>query len=143
MSCSETLDAMVPYTLHQNLRLCSTKCVCHESCNASNTAQRRWCSGNINAFQAFALGSIPGRRIIFWVLPFAFCLLVAVLEILWYRLHVCRTYTLALYVSNTSFCFILVHCLGTNLSLTFYFYLFTFGATPPFSLTFLLPHQRL
>ena len=24
--------------------------------------QRRWCSGNINAFQAFALGSIPGRR---------------------------------------------------------------------------------
>ena len=23
---------------------------------------RRWCSGNINAFQAFALGSIPGRR---------------------------------------------------------------------------------
>ena len=27
--------------------------------------KRRWCSGNINAFQAFALGSIPGRRIIF------------------------------------------------------------------------------
>ena len=25
--------------------------------------KRRWCSGNINAFQAFALGSIPGRRI--------------------------------------------------------------------------------
>ena len=24
--------------------------------------KRRWCSGNINAFQAFALGSIPGRR---------------------------------------------------------------------------------
>jgi hypothetical protein len=30
--------------------------------SASPVVQRRWCSGNINAFQAFALGSIPGRR---------------------------------------------------------------------------------
>ena len=28
----------------------------------SGDCLRRWCSGNINAFQAFALGSIPGRR---------------------------------------------------------------------------------
>ena len=30
--------------------------------------QRRWCSGNINAFQAFALGSIPGRRMLIYSL---------------------------------------------------------------------------
>ena len=28
---------------------------------ASKCDKLRWCSGNINAFQAFALGSIPGR----------------------------------------------------------------------------------
>jgi hypothetical protein len=27
-----------------------------------DSIQRWWCSGNINAFQAFALGSIPGQR---------------------------------------------------------------------------------
>jgi membrane glycosyltransferase len=35
----------------------------HEDVESSLVLQqRRWCSGNINAFQAFALGSIPGRR---------------------------------------------------------------------------------
>ncbi len=37
--------------------------------------RRRWCSGNINAFQAFALGSIPGRRMKFllWLFSFGTC----------------------------------------------------------------------
>ena len=34
-----------------------------------NLRKHQWCSGNINAFQAFALGSIPG-----WCISFAFCI---------------------------------------------------------------------
>ncbi len=41
----------------------------HQSYFDHRLWKRRWCSGNINAFQAFALGSIPGRRIIFLQVP--------------------------------------------------------------------------
>ena len=33
----------------------------NDGCIPATNAQHLWCSGNINAFQAFALGSIPGR----------------------------------------------------------------------------------